>query len=134
MQTTAKLNAIFASAALPLLIIVSSATALGHLLPCARCVVCRRVGSSTPLLSLSCPPSNCPASSTPALSDHPALSTLASCCVVHRPITFQSVLCPPPLYGRYGLNSRDPARHSTYVLYFLVLYLRTLLVISSFWK
>jgi hypothetical protein len=26
------------------------------------------------------------------------------------------------LYGRYGPNSRDPTRHSTYVLYFLVLY------------
>jgi hypothetical protein len=52
MQATAKLNAIFATLTLPLLIVVSSAAALGSLLPSSQRVIHRHVGSSTLLLSL----------------------------------------------------------------------------------
>jgi hypothetical protein len=110
MQATAKLNAIFATAALPLSIVVSSAPAFGALFPSAQCVFRHRVGSST-LLSLSCQPPNCLASSTPALSDCPASSTFASHCVIHHPITLQSVVCPSPLVVSFAAQSPCIACH-----------------------
>jgi hypothetical protein len=111
MQAIAKLNAIFATTALPLSIVMSSATVLGPLLPSTQRVVRRLVGSSTPLLSLSCPLSDHPVSSTPALSDRPASSTLASCCVVHRSIALRSVLCHPPLVVTFAAQLPQSARH-----------------------
>jgi hypothetical protein len=105
MQVTAKLNAIFATPTLPLLIVVSSAAALGPLLSSSQCVVRRHVGSFIPLLSL-CPPQfDCPTLSTPTSCNRPMSSTLASCCVIHHPITLQSVLHPPPLVVRFAAQS-----------------------------
>jgi hypothetical protein len=69
------------------------------------------VRSSTPLLSSCCPPSDCPPLSTPALSDRPALSTVASRYVVHRPIALQSVLRPPPLLMSFAAQPPCIARH-----------------------
>jgi hypothetical protein len=108
-QVTAKLNAIFATLTLPSLIVKSSAATLGPLLPSSQCVVQCRVLHPSPLFVLST--IQLPASSTPTSSNCPGLSTLASCCVLHRPITSRSVIRPPPIFVLFAARSPCIACH-----------------------
>ena len=102
MQATAKLYAILAT--------VTLLSSIVPLVPSSHVLFATMsdpppVETSTPLLSLSHPLSNCPTSSTPAFTNCPALSTLASPCVIHCPIAFRSVLHPTPLAVLFAARS-----------------------------